>query len=302
MAEKGKNWGDYIANLLIRGILRVALLLPYHIRIPLVGWLMARLIAPLIGYTKRIRANLAYTCPELDPSEVARICKEVPNNAGRNLIELYSNPKFIERHRDTPLNGDGVAALAEAHSQGRPVVLVTGHFGNYDAARVALLRLGYKVGAVYMPMNNRFFNAHYETAIQSMGGELFARGGRGLRDMVRFLRGGGMACLIVDQHMVHGAPLQFFGKTAPTALSAAEMALKYDALLVPIYGIRAENGLDFDVQVDAPIAHTDAKTMTQALNDSLEVLVRQHMGQWLWIHRRWKPARQRTLAAAKIDP
>jgi len=302
MAEKGKGWSDYIVNLLIRGILRLALLLPYHIRIPVVGWQMAHLIAPVVGYTKRVRANLAYTCPDLDQSEVARICKEVPNNAGRNLIELYSNPKFIERHCDTPLAGDGVAALAKAHKDGRPVVLVTGHFGNYDAARVALIRLGYKIGAVYMPMNNLFFNAHYEAAMKNMGGSLFARGRSGLRDMVRFLRGGGMTFFVVDQYMVHGAPLQFFGKPAPTALSAAEMALKYDALLVPIYGIRADNGLDFSIQVDAPIAHTDAETMTQALNDGLEVLVRQHMGQWLWIHRRWKPARQRTLAAAKIDP
>ena len=120
--------------------------------------------------------------------------------------------------------------------------------------------------------------------------------------MLKFLRGGGMTGFLVDQHMNHGAPLKFFGKTAPTALSAAEMALKYDALLVPIYGIRQENGLDFTIQVDAPIPHTNAETMTQALNDSLEYLVRKHMGQWFWIHRRWKPERQRTLAAAKMDP
>lgn len=302
MAEKGKSWGDYIINLLIRGMLRLALMLPYNLRVPMIGRLMAHLISPLVGYTKRIRANLAYTCPDLDQSTIKRLCKDVPNNAGRSLIELYSSREFIQRHRDTPLSGDGVEALAKAHADGRPVVLVTGHFGNYDAARVALIGLGYKIGAVYMPMNNLFFNTHYEAAMQNMGGSLFARGRSGLRDMVRFLRGGGMTFFVVDQYMAHGAPLQFFGKPAPTALSAAEMALKYDALLVPIYGIRDGNGLDFSIQVDAPIVHSDAATMTQALNDGLEVLVRQHMGQWLWIHRRWKPARQRTLAAAKIDP
>jgi len=302
MAEKGKGWGKYIVNLLIRGVLRLALLLPYSARVPLVGGLMAHLVAPLVGYTKRIRANLEYTCPELDQSTVARLCKQVPDNAGRSLIELYSSRDFIKRHRDTPLSGDGVAALAKAHQDERAVVLVTGHFGNYDAARVALIGRGYNIGAVYMPMNNLFFNAHYETAMQNMGGSLFARGRSGLRDMVRFLRGGGMTFFVVDQYMAHGAPLQFFGKPAPTALSAAEMALKYDALLVPIYGIRAENGLDFNIQVDAPIPHSDAETMTQALNDGLETLVRLHMGQWLWIHRRWKPERQRTVAAAKIEP
>lgn len=302
MAEKGKSQSDYFVNLLIRGLFGLALLLPYRLRVPLVGGLMSRIISPLAGYTKRIRDNLAHVCPELDKSEVDRLCREVPNNSGRSLIELYSGPEFIKRHQHTPLTGDGVSALAKAHSDGRAVVLVTGHFGNYDAARVALVALGYDIGAVYMPMSNLFFNAHYEDAIKGMGGQLFARGSQGMRKMIRFLRGGGMTVFISDQHMGHGAPLTFFGKIAPTALSAAEMALKYDALLVPIYAIRAENGLNFDIQVDAPIAHTDPETMMQELNDGLEVLVRQHMGQWLWIHRRWKPERQRTTAAAKTAP
>lgn len=291
MAERGKSWGDYFVNLLIHGMFRMVLLMPYRARVPMVGWIMARVVAPLAGYTKRIRVNLAYTCPELTKAQVDCLCFEVPNNLGRTLIEIYSGDRFIARVRDTPLEGDGAEALEQAHKANRPVVLVTGHFGNYDAPRAALIARGYRVGAIYMPMKNVFFNAHYEAAISRIGTPLFPRGRKGLGQMLKFLRSGGMTGFLVDQYMGHGAPLQFFGKTAPTALSAAEMALKYDALLVPIYGIRAQNGLDFSIQVDAPIPHTDAKTMTQALNDSLENLVRQHMGQWFWIHRRWKPER-----------
>ena len=88
--------------------------------------------------------------------------------------------------------------------------------------------------------------------------------------------------------MRHGLPLTFFGVTAMTATSAADLALKYGADLIPIYGIRKENGLDFDILVEEPVPHTDAETMTQAINDSLESLVRRHMDQWFWIHRRWK--------------
>ena len=289
MAEKGKSWGDYIVNLLIRALFGLVLLLPYKIRVPLVGWVMARLVAPLAGYTKRIRANLAYTCPELEKSEINRLCREVPDNAGRSLIEIYSGDQFIKRVRDTPISGPGAKALEEAHTQGRPVVLITGHFGNYDVARSALLARGYKVGAIYKPMSNLFYNKHYEAAISKIGTPLFPRGRKGLAQMVAFLRGGGMTFFGIDQHMSNGAQLQFFGKPAATALSAAKMALKMDAVLVPIYAIRGENGLDFSIITHAPIPHSDAKTMTQGLNDGLEKLVRQHMGQWLWIHRRWKP-------------
>jgi KDO2-lipid IV(A) lauroyltransferase len=106
--------------------------------------------------------------------------------------------------------------------------------------------------------------------------------------MVRFLRGGGILGLLIDQRMQQGAKLSFFGHEALTALSAAELALKYDALLLPVYAIRQENGLDFDILVESPIPPGPPEAMTQALNDSLEALVRAHPGQWLWIHRRWK--------------
>ncbi|TMV76841.1 lysophospholipid acyltransferase family protein, partial [Thioclava sp. BHET1] len=91
-----------------------------------------------------------------------------------------------------------------------------------------------------------------------------------------------------DQHMGNGARLRFFGQDALTSLSAAELALKYEALCVPAYAIRQPNGLDFEVLIEAPIPHGPAEEMTQALNDSLEAQVRQHMDQWFWIHRRWK--------------
>jgi KDO2-lipid IV(A) lauroyltransferase len=40
--------------------------------------------------------------------------------------------------------------------------------------------------------------------------------------------------------------------------------------------------------VEAPIAHSTAGEMTQAINDRLERQVRAHSEQWFWIHRRWK--------------
>ena len=74
-----------------------------------------------------------------------------------------------------------------------------------------------------------------------------------------------------------------------TSTVPAELALKHNAIMLPVYAIRQENGLDFEIVMHPPIPHTDAKTMTQDLNDGLEALVREHMGQWFWIHRRWKP-------------
>jgi KDO2-lipid IV(A) lauroyltransferase len=228
--------------------------------------------------------------PDLPEAEVRRLMREVPDNAGRSVMEMYSSDQFIDRIRRVEPQGPGLAALEAARLSNTPAILVTGHFGNYDAPRAWLISHGHPVGALYNPMRNTFFNAHYAAALSSIGPS-FPRGRTGLGEMVRFLRQGGMVGMVIDQYMSHGVLLDFLGKPAPTALSAAELALKYNALLVPIYGIRRENGLDFDIRVEAPLQGDDPVALTQALNDSLSAMVRRHMGQWFWIHRRWKPER-----------
>lgn len=282
---------DWLVDRMARAIIGGLLLLPYRWRVPLCGAVVTHLVAPLAGYRRRIRDNLARVLPDLPKAEVEKIVRSVPDNFGRALIELYSGQEFVAQCRRLPLNGPGVAALEEAHRAGRPVVLVTGHFGNYEACRAALLGLGYRVGVLYKPMTNRYFNAHYVRAMEVIGTENFPRGRAGLGVMVRHLRGGGMLGILVDQHMGHGAPLTFFGHEALTALSAAELALKYDALVVPIYAARQPDGLAFEILVETPIPHGSPEEMTQRLNDSLEQVVRRNPGQWLWIHKRWKGRR-----------
>ena len=284
------NLRHWLQDRALRGLIWLLLRLPYRWRVPLCGWVLSRVIAPLAGYRKRIRDNLALVLPDLPKAEVERIVRAVPDNVGRTVIEIYSGAEFVAHAVGNPLTGAGVAALEEAHKVGRPVILVTGHFGNYDASRAALIARGYRVGALYMPMVNRHFNEHYVRAISGVGTPLFPRGRAGLGAMVRHLRSGGMLGMLVDQHMRHGEGLTFFGQEALTALSAAELALKYDALLVPTYAVRKPDGLSFDIIVEPPIPHGTPEAMTQVLNDSLEALVRQHLDQWFWIHRRWKGA------------
>lgn len=299
MAKQRRGPRRLAENLAGRAVLGAALALPYRWRVPFAGWLTAHVVGPIAGYDRRVRENLAHVCPELDEAEVRRLTRAVPYNFGRSLMEIFSGPEFAARVRGTPITGPGAAVLEAAHAERRPVLLVTGHFGNYDAPRAALIARGYRVGGLYNPVRNAYFHDRYVRAISSIGEPLFPRGRQGMAAMLRFLRNGGMLGLVIDQHMRHGSPLTFFGKTALTALSAAEMALRYDALVVPIYGIRRPDGLGFDIVTEAPIPHGDPAEMTQALNDSLEARVRANMDQWLWIHRRWKPRRRKSKKRAR---
>lgn len=287
--SRHRRLGYYAANLALRGLIGAALAVPYRWRVPAMGWLVSRIVAPLSGARARIRENLALTCPDLPEDEVARLCRAVPDNAGRTLIELYSGAEFLERAHAAQVRGPGLAALEAARAAQRPVILMTGHFGNYDAARGKLIAMGHEMGALYRRMANPYFNAHYVDTITAIGAPMFEQGRRGMTQMVRHLRQNGIIAIVGDLFVQGGAPLRFFGETAHTSLVPAELALKYGAALIPVYAVRQANGLDFEVVMLPEIRPSDAATMTQDINNGLEALVRDHMDQWFWIHRRWKP-------------
>jgi len=279
----GNRWTRW-AILLLLGLPR---LLPYPARLAVIAWAMARIFAPIAGYDRRVRDNLAHVLPGLPQREVRRLMVAVPANTGRMLGELAAGKPFIDRIASTPMTGPGLGALDAAHAAGRPIVVVSGHFGNFDAARCALAQRGHRIGALYRPVDDPALDRVFHTALSRIAAPVFPRGRKGLGQMVKFLRAGNAVAILPDQYVHGGAPLRFFGRPAPTSLSAAELALKYDALLVPVYGIRRGRG--FDIVAEDPIAHGTPEAMTQAINDSLEARVRADMDQWLWIHRRWKP-------------
>ena len=270
-------------------VIGTARLLPYRWRVPAMGAFSRFVLGPL-AMNRRIRANLRHVWPDLPRADIRRICHEVADNFGRSLIELHSGPEFARHAATLSPGGPGLAALDQAHAQGRPVILVSAHFGNYDAWRANLSARGFRVGGLYMPMTNPAANRRYVATIESIARPLFPRGAEGMSDMIRFLRSGGMLGLLGDHYMSHGELVDFLGKPAWTATSAAKMALKYNALLVPLYATRNPDGLTFRIEVETPIPHTDALTMTRALNDSASARVRQTPGQWFWLHRRWKKA------------
>lgn len=275
-------------NALLMTVICTALALPYKRRVPFVGFVVRKLIAPISGYKTAALTNLRTIWPERSADEHNAIADACLDNAGRTFIENYSAKDFPKRLAGNPLTGPGFDVLESAAKEGRPVILVTGHFGNYEATRAALVGRGYDVGGLYRDMSNPYFNAHYVKTMQRFGGPVFPQGRKGTAGFVRHLKAGGQLVLLFDQH-VFGAPvLDFLGHPARTALSAAELALRYDAVLLPFYGIRQPDGLGFETVIEAPIPASDAHTMTQLLNDSLSARIKATPGQWFWVHRRWR--------------
>lgn len=293
---------DLIADRVLRGLIGATMHMPYARRVRFMGAALRRGIGPIVGYRRRAEINLAMICPTMTAVRRREIANGVCDNFGRTLIENYSWREFGDRLATVTPTGDGLAAIAQARTEGRPVIFVTGHFGNHEAPRHVLTRMGYDIGGLYRPMSNAYFNDHYAKTMTAWGGPVFAQGKRGTIGFARHLKSGGMGTLLFDVAASAGVPVDFLGRPANTATSAADLARKFDALVVPYFGRRMPDGLSFEVTVEAPIATASAPDMMQEMSNRLGAMVAQSPEQWFWVHRRWKMRTYGNVTAATIGP
>lgn len=289
MARKRSALGQALGFLPSAMAIGVARLLPYRARIAFGGWLGRRLTLGAPRFRRRIEANLAYVMPELEPAARATIVAKVGDSFGRTFVEIFSMAEFQAHAFWTgPTAGPGLSAFEKARRAGGPVVMVTGHFGQWEAGRAWLKSVGAEAVAIYRPLNNAPLDRIYVRQLEIGGRPMYPRGGRGLRGVVAELRRGRVLALLTDQYDRRAAPMDFLGRPAPSVTIAADLALKFGAPLIPAYGVRAPDGLHVAVELEAPVPHTTPAEMAQAVNDSLAARVRADPGQYLWLHRRWR--------------
>ncbi|WP_296433082.1 lysophospholipid acyltransferase family protein [Yoonia sp.] len=278
---------DRLTNAVFRGLIGGLKLLPYQTRVPLMGRVMRSVLGPVAGYKRRAENNLAMIYPEMPAPKRRQIAAACCDNFGRTLIENYSWRELGARMAKSEPTGAGLDHLVKAAAENRPVIFVTGHFGNHEAARHLLTNMGYDVGGFYRPMNNQFFNNHYVETMSAWGGPVFAKGKNGTIGFVRHLRDGGMGTIFFDVAS-REETIPFMGHPARTSLSPAKIALRLNALVIPYFAIRQPDGLSFQVEVEAPIAHSDPRDMMIKMNARLEAQIARNPSQWFWVHRRWK--------------
>jgi KDO2-lipid IV(A) lauroyltransferase len=271
---------------LVIGLLWVLHRLDYPTRLRFGGWFFSRVVVRATQYQRRILQNLALIFPDLTSTEAKKLSQHISQNIGITFTELFSPKDFVQKNTNYTLTGKGFEALKTAQTKGRPAIVVSGHFGNYDVVRTNLIREGLNVGGLYRRMENPYFHDLYIKSISAIGDGLFERGLPGLKGMLKFLRGGGVLAVLIDQRISGGETLNFMGHPAYTSLSIAKLALKLEAVVVPAYAVRKPD-LSYDIVIENPIVPSTARQMTQDLNDSLSKQVRAHPEQWFWIHRRW---------------
>jgi KDO2-lipid IV(A) lauroyltransferase len=281
--------GEWVIDRVLRFMIFTALQLPLEPRLRLIGGFARRVASPIGGYKKRARANLDLVWPELPVRRKEDIAAASLENFGRAFIEGYDINGM--KRQVGSVTGEGLKALEAARRDSRPVVCVSGHYGHPEMPRRALLDRGHDIGFIYRPIHNRFFAEHYDTALKQLGGEMFPHTPEGNRSFVRYLARGGMVMLMVDIAFFEGERFDFLGHPAMTSTAAAGMALRFNALVVPTFATRRPDGVTFDIEFEAPIGHSDERTMTIETNRRLEARITAQPEQWFWVHRRWKMPR-----------
>ena len=178
----------------------------------------------------------------------------------------------------------------------RPVILLSGHFGNWELAVWIFGLFGFPMGVVARRLDNPYLDRFFLDFRSDTGHDLIDKNGAS-GDMVDRLESGGHLAMLGDQDAgSHGIFVDFFDHRASTFKSIALLALRYDALICVGYALRLEpkDGPErFEVGCEALIDTRDfdddpVRSLTQAYTDALQRVVERAPEQYFWLHRRWK--------------
>jgi Kdo2-lipid IVA lauroyltransferase/acyltransferase len=279
----------FIAALAI-GFFRV---LPLDVASALGGGL-ARLVGPRLGISRQAQRNLRRALPQLDDAAAQRAIRGMWDNLGRVIAEYPHLPK-IRVFED----GGRVAVVGREHfdallAAGRPIIFISAHYGNWEIAGIAAAQRGLSLVQVYRAANNPYFDQLIADLRGSgSGAELLPKGVAGARGAITALRGGRHLGMLVDQKMNDGIAVPFFGRDAMTAPAAAQLALRFDAALLPAR-IERLRGAHFRMTLSPPIAidrtadrHGETLAVMTRVNREIEDWIRERPEMWMWLHRRW---------------
>jgi KDO2-lipid IV(A) lauroyltransferase len=242
----------------------------------------------------------------VDDAEIERLAQMHYGHLGRLIWEFLCGPWQSHAQRLAMVRVDNLDALLTAHAQGKGVLILTGHFGNFEIATTAGLasfpQAQGRFHFVRRPIRPQWLDRLVTRRFRKAGfGVLPKRGG--LDAILERLAAGDLVVFPFDQHAQRkdGVMVEFFGHAAGTLRSLAVIALSTGAPVVPASSWRDGDGrhvLRFEAPLGA-IDHADVneaiRLSSRAFNQVLERLIVRHPEQWWWVHRRWKawPARRR---------
>jgi len=228
-----------------------------------------------------------------DRRERERIINFSVRNMAKTMLELLKAGWLSDEQLREFVQIRGEEHLRHAVEQGRGVVVITGHFGNWELLAATIGRLGYDLAVIARDANDQNTANIINRAREAAVAEVLPR--ESVREMLRVLREGNILGILPDQHTERGGIwLPFMGHLACTAPGPATLAQRTGSPIVPAFARRTEDDrldLYFLPPIEVPDTgdrQQDIRTATRLINDALSAEIMAHPEQWIWMHRRWR--------------
>ena len=252
-----------------------------------------QIIGPLIKSEKTLNENLEKFLSSYNEEQKKNIKKTMWSNYGKTFVEYLFLNKF--RKNNSHINFKGKEILKSIINKNKPVIFVSGHFANFELMSMELTRETINLATIYRPLNNLFLNPFMEYVRRTyVCRNQIKKGIAGVKDSINYLKKNYSIALMIDQRVSEGKRLPFFDQMALTTTLPAQLAIKFNLEIVPIY-IKRNLDDSFEMEILKPIALdrnedliTQKINTTIKLNKILEEMISRDPGQWIWTHNRWK--------------
>lgn len=253
---------------------------------------IGRTVGPLLPIRHRIRRNLKLVWPNISEAGIEQITRGVWDNFSR-IPHEYSNLDRFHADQGNRIEIVGAEHLVALRESGRPAILFSAHIGEWEMVALAAQRHGITMTMIYRTFNNPYFDDYIQEMKRRCGLELVGKGREAARRLTEVLKGNGYALMLVDVRMSDGIPVPFMGVPAMTPAAPAALALRHDALIMPVHVERTE-GAHFRVifeearpPVDTGDRNADIEATMRWVNGRIESWIRERPEQWMWLHTRW---------------
>jgi len=235
----------------------------------------------------------------LSEEEILRLAQAYYAHYCRFLIEFVRLPFMSEAKRRAWIRVENMESPIRAHQPGRGILLLTGHFGNFEVATVAGIGQFPQYRGLFhfvrRALKPKWFNDFVTYRFRRAGfGTLPKRGS--LETILNLLSTGAIIVFVFDQHAgaKDGIPVDFFGQPAGTFKSLALLALTTKTPVIPAASWREPDGTHV-LRFEDPLPLIECDDVTEAIrlntrayNAAIERMLLRHPEQWVWMHRRWK--------------
>ncbi len=237
---------------------------------------------------------------EKGKDEIYWICRELFRNIGKDMLEVYRCPDFKDGYFKTLVRFEGTQHLNDALNQGKGVIALSAHLGNFPLMGARLAHEGYPLSLVARDPENPKIARAITALRDAVGMESIPDEPRMacVSRCFKALKGNRVLLLQIDQNApVTEAWVDFFGCLVPTFKGPVLFSMRTGAPILPIFMKRNSDNLhqitihpSFTLNITGN-AEQDVSSNTARLTKIIEGAIRQYPEQWLWIYRRFKRAR-----------